>query len=115
MNIFKQTLEKIKHQQQMLAILVFTLVATMIWIGASLFTSQQKIGISKDLLKLSRPLTPSINQEIIQRLKQKGVFSDSELQNFPIYVIKRDQNQVERVIEMGVELEEDQSASDSTK
>jgi hypothetical protein len=115
MSIFKETLEKIKQQQQALAILVFTLVAAMIWIGASLFTSQQKTGISKDLLKLAKPLTPSINQEVIQRLRQKEIFLDSQLQDFPIYIIKKDKNQNERVVEMGTELEEDQGASNSTK
>ncbi len=115
MNIFKKTLEKIKHQQQLLAILVFTLVAAMIWIGASLFTSQQKTSISKDLLELAKPLTPSINQAVMQRLQQKKVFLDSQLQDFPIYIIKKDKNQTEHVIEIGATLEEDLTASNSTK
>ena len=115
MMIFKQALEKIKHQQQMLAMLVFALVAVIIWIGASLFVSQQKTGVDKDLLKLAKPLTPSINQEVIQRLRQKKVFLDSQMQDFPIYIIKKDQNQIEQVVKMGQKLEEDQSASNSTK
>lgn len=127
MNIFKQTLDKIKHQQQMLAILIFAFVAIMVWIAATLFTSQQKTSISEDLLKLAQPLTPTINQEVIQRLRKKGVFPSSQLQKFPIYMIAKDKGQTDRIVEIGAEpepspspaptpnLEEDQTPSDLTK
>lgn len=115
MNIFKQALNKIKHQQQMLAILIFAFVAIMVWIAATLFTSQQKTSISKDLLKMAQPLTPIINQEVVQRLRKKGVFPSNQLQKFPIYMISKDKGQAEQIVEIGTEPENDQSASDSTK
>lgn len=111
MNIFKQALEKIQQQQQMLAILVFTFVAAIMWIAASLFTSQQKTGISRELLNLSKPLTPSIDEEVIQRLRGKGVFFSSQLQNFPIYMIRKDQNQIEEIVEIGTQPEPTPSPS----
>ena len=101
MNIFKQAFEKIKHQQQLLAILIFTFVASMIWIGISLFTSQQKTGISDDLLKLSKPLTPSINQDVIQRVQSKGVYLESQLRKFPIYMIRKESGLPDQVVEIG--------------
>ena len=100
-----------KHQQQILAILVFAFVAVIVWVGVNLFTSQQKTGISKDLLRLSKPLTPTINQEVIQRLRQQGVFFDSQLQDFPIYMIIKDKNQVEQKVEIGTEPEPSPSPS----
>lgn len=111
MNIFKETLEKIKHQQQILAMLIFALVATIIWIGAGLFTSQQKTNVGQDLLKLAKPLTPSINQEVIQRLRQKKVFLESQLQDFPIYTTRKNQGQAEQIVEIGTEPEPTPSPS----
>jgi uncharacterized protein HemX len=105
MNIFKETLKKIKHQQQILAMLVFALVAAIIWIGASLFTSQQKTEISKDLQRLAKPLTPSINQDVIQRLRQKKVFLESQLHDFPIYMTRQNQGLAEQIVEIGTEPE----------
>ena len=105
MNIFKQRLEKFKQQQQVLAILIFSLVAVIIWIAASIFSSQKRTGIDKDLLKLAKPLTPSINREIIQRIGIKRKFTESDLQNFPIYMMVKDHEQVERIVEIGTELE----------
>jgi len=126
MNIFNQTLEKMRHQQQVLAILVFTFVAIIFWVGVSLFTSQQKTGVSNDLLRLAKPLTPTINQEVVQRLREQGVFFDSQLQDFPIYMIMKDKNHVEQMVEIGTEpepevevetpqLQEDQTPSDLTE
>ena len=82
-------------------------------VTASLFTSQQKTDVSKNLLKLAKPLTPTIDQEVIQRLRQQGVFLESQLQNFPIYMIVRDRSQIERIIEIGTELEPTSSPSPS--
>lgn len=127
MNIFKQALDKLKHQQQLLAILIFSFVAIMVWIATNLFTSQQRTSISEDLLRLAQPLTPTINQEVIQRIRKKGVFPDSQLRKFPIYMIAKDKGQVERIVEIGTEpepspspspssdLEVDQTTSDLTK
>ena len=113
MNIFKQTLEKMKQQQQILAMLVFAFVAVIIWITVNLFTSQQKTGISKDLLKFAKPLIPTINQEVVQQLKEQGVFPDSQLQDFPIYMVIKDRSQIERIVEIGTEPEPTPSLSPS--
>ncbi len=103
MNIFQATVEKMKHRQQILAILIFAFVAVIVWIAASLFTSQKRTEISKDLLNLAKPLTPTINQDVIQRLRQKGVYFDSQLEDFPIYMITKDSKQKEIVVEIDYE------------
>ena len=111
MNIFRKTLKKFKHQQQILAILVFALVAVAVWISASLFTSQRRLGISKDQLKLSKPLTPNIDEEVVLNLEKKHDFSDQDLRRFPIYMVLKDEMQIERVVEIGTELNPSPSPS----
>lgn len=115
MSIFKDTLNQMKHQQQFLAILVFAFIAIIIWTSASLISSQNTVALDKDLLKLSRPLTPTINQKVIQELQQKKVFLNSQLRDFPIYIIRKEKGQVEQVIELGSEPEPSPSPSPKTR
>lgn len=100
MSIFKNTLEKLKHQQQILAILVFAFIAVFIWTGTSLLSSQKTTGISQELQKMAQPLTPNLDQDILQRLQQKISFSKSQLRDFPIYMIYKDKKQGEQMIEI---------------
>ena len=105
MNVFKHTLKNFKHQQQALVILIFTLIAAMIWISASLFNSQRKLGISDEQLKLSKPLTPTIDEKTLLRLEQKQAYSNQELSQFPIYMILKDKSQIETIVEIGTQPE----------
>ena len=104
MNIFEQGLDKLKQRQQLLAILIFAFVAVIIWIMISLFTSQQRTEISNDLLKLSQPLTPAINQEVINQIRDKSLYKTEELEDFPIYMITQDYNNQESVVEIGSDI-----------
>ncbi|MBU0576164.1 hypothetical protein KJ654_00690 [Patescibacteria group bacterium] len=105
MNIFKQKLEGFRHHQQIMTILVFTLVAVILWVAASLFSSQRRLGISPEQLKLSKPLTPVINTDVLLNLEQKQSFSNEELRKFPIYMLIKDQQQIEHIVEIGTKLE----------
>ena len=74
----------LKQKQGLLRILVFSLATIFIWIIYSLFHSQNTTEISPELLKLAEPLNPNINIDILQRIEQKKVYSDTELSSFPI-------------------------------
>lgn len=100
MSIFKNTLEKLQHQQQILAILVFAFIAVFVWVGVSLFSSQTTTGISKELQKLAKPLIPNLDQEVLQKLQQKVSFSKAQLKDFPIYMIYTDKKKGEQKVEI---------------
>jgi len=85
MNIFQKELLGLHHKQQVLGILVFSLVTVILWVGISLITSQTKTSISPALIKLARPLSPTLNIEVIDTLEQKRVYDQAELTGFPIY------------------------------
>ena len=74
----------LQQKQGFLRLLVFSLVTVMIWVGVSLFLSQQQTGISPELQALAKPLNPNIHLEVINQIQQKRAFSDADLQNFQI-------------------------------
>lgn len=104
MNPFKQSFKQLQQQQQWLAVLIFALVAILIWVAVSLISSQKKTGISKELRDLALPLTPTINREVIGAMEAKRFIFAEELQDFPIYTIYRDpKSRTEQVILKGQE------------
>lgn len=80
-------LNKLYKRQTMLQILTFTMITIFIWVGFSIFRSQQKTAISAEQRKLASPLTPSINNQVLDELQAKTYYSESELEDFPIYQI----------------------------
>jgi hypothetical protein len=80
-------ISRLQKQQGLLRVLIFSFVTVMVWIGFSLFQSQQHTGISPELQKMAVPLNPNIDLTVIERIRQKRSFSPQELQNFPIYKI----------------------------
>lgn len=84
-NIFEKQLANLRQRQEILAILIFSLVAIMIWVAVDLFSSQQRTAISAELQKLARPLNPIIQTQIIDELEQKRHYGENDLLSFPIY------------------------------
>jgi hypothetical protein len=92
------TVDTLKHKQWFLRILIFSLVTAMIWVGVSLFRSQQKTAISDELQKLSQPLNPNIDTETLSRIEAKKSYSAEELRDFPVYRVIRLKNGEEKVV-----------------
>src|SRR5258708_24965224 len=63
---------------------MFSFATGLVWVGASLFLSQQHTGISTELQQLARPLNPNIHIEVVDQIQQKRTFSSEELQGFSI-------------------------------
>ncbi len=91
MNIFQKSFQKLKQQQQLLAILIFGLVAVIFWIAVTIFTSQRRQSISAELQQLAKPLTPSIDETVLNRIEDKRAYSQEELAAFPIYRLVQSQ------------------------
>lgn len=86
-NKAKKRIGGLRRNQQFLYIGVFTVVAVIIWVGGSLFQSQKKTGISRELQLMAEPLNPNINTFAIDRIEQKKTYSDQDLEGFEIFVI----------------------------
>ena len=105
MNSFQKTIEHLRQQQQLLALLIFGLIAVVVWIAFSLITSQRQLTTSPELQKIAKPLTPNLDREVLNKLQQKSLYSQGELGNFPIYVVVQDEfSRQEKVVELGQEV-----------
>jgi len=80
----KRRLIRFQQSQHLMYIAIFTLVAVMVWVGGSIFQSQQRTGISPELQALAEPLNPNIDVTTIDFIETKRFISEDELTGFPI-------------------------------
>ncbi|HEX7018152.1 MAG TPA: hypothetical protein VF209_04565 [Patescibacteria group bacterium] len=98
MTVAKATIANLRQKQSLLYLLLFSLATVMIWVVISLITSQQRPGISPELQQLAQPLTPTLNQDTLQKIESKQFYSESELSQFPIYKIITAPNGVDELV-----------------
>lgn len=105
-NQFGKQLANIKKQRHVFIGFIFLFVIVITWTAMSLFTSQNKIAISNELKEIAKPLTPNIEEEVIDKLEGKKEYTSEELADFPIYkvVTSKDGKQV-KLVEIGVDEE----------
>ncbi|OGJ37553.1 MAG: hypothetical protein A2383_00850 [Candidatus Pacebacteria bacterium RIFOXYB1_FULL_39_46] len=84
-------LKKLQQRKDLLIIFLLFFVISIFWIAIDVLSSQQKTGISAEQRQLAKPLSPSLDSQVIEDLEQKIIYSESELRNFPIYVINPNQ------------------------
>jgi len=89
-SLIQDQLKNLKKRKEVLIILIFLFVIVIFWIGLSLFSSQQKLGITPEQKALAQPLTPNVNTAVLEKLEAKKKYSDFELREFPIYAIYQD-------------------------
>ena len=86
-NLVQDQLKKLQQRKELLMIFVFLFVIVLFWIGLSIFSSQQKLGITAEQKKLALPLSPNIEVSVVEKLEQKKWYEDWELQGFPVYAV----------------------------
>ncbi|HYD34938.1 MAG TPA: hypothetical protein VD999_02630 [Vitreimonas sp.] len=87
MNLLQTQLTGLRRKQHLLYLMLFTFATILVWVVISLLSSQNKTKISPQLLLLAKPLTPTINRQVLDRLEQKRVYTAQELARFPIYTL----------------------------
>ena len=87
----------LQQKQGFLRLLIFSLATVMIWVGFSLFLSQQQTGVSPELQALAKPLNPNIHLESINQIQQKRAFTDTDLQGFQILHVIHNQDGSESI------------------
>lgn len=99
---FSKEISRIKNKQQMLTILILLFICLLFWIIVSLFSSQNSSKISPNVQEMARPFNPTLSTEVLDTLETKKVFSEEELSDFPIFIIREDpQTQAETIVELG--------------
>ncbi|NCO12683.1 hypothetical protein GW926_04095 [Candidatus Pacearchaeota archaeon] len=107
MTVTKKKISNLRVKQQALYIMIFSFVTVLIWIMASLFRSQKKTGIAPDLLELAKPLSPTINVDVIDSIEERKAYSDQELFDFQIYkIIKSKDGRTQQVVPIDSNLDE---------
>lgn len=94
----KTQLAQLQQKQTFLKILIFTLVTVMVWVGLTLFRTQQRTGITPELLKMAEALNPNINEAVLSEIEQKRAYSPEELNDFPIYSITTDRTGEQQLV-----------------
>ena len=103
----KKKITNLRVKQQALYVMIFSFVTVVIWISASLFRSQRRTGISPDLLELAKPLSPTINVDVIDQIEQSESYTDQELVQFQIYkLIKSKDGRTQQIVPIESELNE---------
>ncbi|MDQ3008612.1 MAG: hypothetical protein M3Q81_03375 [bacterium] len=88
MSRFQAEITGLKHKQQLLWLLVFSLVTIVVWVSISLITSQTSTKTNPLQQQLAEPLNPSINIDVITELENKKAYTKQDLARFPLYTLR---------------------------
>ncbi len=106
-SVIANEFSKLKQNQKLLAILILFFVCTIAWTVASLFSSQTTSNISPKLLKISKPLNPVLDVEVLSKLEQKRLYTEEDLVDFPIYkIIITDSGRGERIVNINTTIDQ---------
>lgn len=107
MSNYKQKLLNLKRGQFILYASILALFVVFIWIGGSIFISQQNTEIPDNVQRAARPLNPNIDVEVIEHIEQKRDIPPIDLRNFPIYTVQRSSDgRSQQVVPIGTEVPE---------
>lgn len=102
-NSIQKQIEKLKQQRTLLVALAGLFVVVVVWTSVTLFGSQKKVAISKELRDLSKPLTPTVDGAVLDRIEAKRSFTPEELAGFPVYkVVSTKDGKTQRLVEIAV-------------
>lgn len=76
------TTQSLLFEQQLLAILVFTVLVICVWIVASVYFSYSSAQYSESQVITVTPLSPKIDRDIFDQLEQRTWWSPQDLETF---------------------------------
>ncbi len=82
----KQTIQSLLFEQQMLGILVFTVLVLFVWIAGSIYFTYNKSTISQDEALVVTPLDPKIDTVPLEDISMRKWWKGEELQNFQLSI-----------------------------
>jgi len=78
------------RSRYLLIFLVLLAIGGVIWVFVSIYASQNTTTLPPEATAAATPLDPNLNTAVLDKLETKSIYSEEELANFPIYVIKTD-------------------------
>ena len=70
------------------------------WVGVSLFNSQKETQLESKYLKMAKPLVPKLDDIALARIKNKEEILDSELEDFPIYILEQSERNLFELVKI---------------
>lgn len=83
----KQTLTTLIFQQNILTLLLLTLVVVAVWVGFSIYFSFSRTTVTPTDAALIAPLTPRLDSALFERLSARKSWSEAELSSFQPTVV----------------------------
>lgn len=78
----KTTFSNLILQQNIMTLLLITLVVIAVWVGFSIYFSYSRTTITTTDAALIAPLTPKLDSALFEKLKSRKSWSDAELSSF---------------------------------
>jgi hypothetical protein len=73
----------------LIAFLGFMIIAA--WIGFAIYRNLSTTNIPAEVQKQVKPLNPTVDSKALETLKDRRVFSNDELQEFPVMMIEKEE------------------------
>lgn len=77
-------LTTLKRSKDVLYIVILALVVALVWIVISVYHAAVKTSVPPNIQKLTTPLTPTIDIELLGTLSSRKTYTEEELASFPI-------------------------------
>lgn len=84
------TFKQLLFEQQILGILLFTILVVFLWVISSIYFSYSASTLTQDDTTTVEPLNPVIPDQPLQDLNARKWFTDNELSQFPVSVVLSD-------------------------
>lgn len=84
------TFHQLLFEQQILGILLFTILVIFLWVISSIYFSYSASTLSEDDTQTVIPLTPAIPEKPLRDLNARTWWSDEELNQFSVSVVLSD-------------------------
>jgi len=76
-------MNQLKFGRNVLFLALLSLLTAVIWIGYEVYHAYTETTVPQVISKLIQPLSPTLDQEVFQAIKEKQQPSDEELNLFP--------------------------------
>lgn len=84
------TFKQLLFEQQVLGILLFTLLVVFLWVISSIYFSYTASTLTQDDQADVLPLEPTIDDQPLRELNSRKWWTQEELENFPLSTITED-------------------------
>lgn len=114
-NNYSFQLEWLRRRQDLLYILMFSLVTIIIWVGVTLFRPDTSQRVDPRLQELALPLNPNLDTTTLDLVSESPYFAPEDLNDFPIFtILVEDQTRIVTLQEAEEELRRPEPATSIT-